>query len=141
MSYDKVRIVDLDSTVSDDRWRQWLIDPSQPDSNDKYHAYHIHCDQDPVINRHLVDESPVPVVFVTARPEYTRQKTCEWLREHNLRYIALVMRPDDDNSPSPVLKQRALLELERIFEIESAYDDREDVIEMFLHHNIKAILV
>lgn len=136
-----VRIVDLDSTVSDDRWRQWLIDEAQPDTTEKYHAYHVHCDKDKVINRHIVDDSPVPVIFLTARPEYLRGKTERWLKENSLDCIALMMRPNDDHTPSPVLKESALYQIERLFKVEKAYDDRPDVVAMFRFNGVEAVLV
>jgi len=137
----KIRIVDLDSTVSDDRWRQWLIDYDHPDVTARYHAYHIHCDKDPVINRHIVDDSPVPVIFVTARPVYMRDKTEQWLKKHGLDYIALVMRPNDDHSPSPAMKERVLYHIENLFSVERAYDDRQDIIDMFRCNGVEAVLV
>jgi len=141
MKSNRVRVVDLDSTVSDDYWRLWMIDPKEPDSVAKYHAYHIHCDRDHVINRHIVDDSPVPVVFLTARPEYMRRKTLQWLKEHNLSHEALVMRGNDDHTPSPEMKKNALRQIRRLFEIERAYDDRKDVVQMFRANGVEAILV
>lgn len=118
-----------------------MIDPSQPDNTAKYHAYHIHCDRDHVINRHLVDDSPVPVVFLTARPEYMRRKTALWLKENNFNYEALVMRGNTDNTPSPEMKKNALRQIRRLFEIERAYDDRKDVVQMFRENGVEAVLV
>lgn len=137
----KVRIVDLDSTISDDKWRQWMIDPSQDDSNEKYHSYHLHCDKDHVINRHIVDDSPVPVVFLTARPEYLRKKTEDWLDRNELNYQSLLMRSNHDHSPSPQMKKRAVDTIAILFDFERAYDDREDVVQMFRQSGIEAVLV
>lgn len=141
MKNNLVRIVDLDGTVSDDSWRLWMIDWKEPDSVAKYHAYHIHCDRDHVINRSVVDDSPVPVVFLTSRPEYLRRKTAQWLFENNLSHIALLMRGNEDHTPSPQLKKSALVQIRAFFEIERAYDDREDVVQMFLANSVEAILV
>ena len=137
----RVRIVDLDSTISDDLWRQWMIDPSQPDGDAKYHTYHLHCDRDRVMNRHIVDDSPVAVIFLTARPEYLRQKTQEWLSDHGFEYVALVMRANNDHTPSPEMKKNALAQIRRLFEVERAYDDRKDVVQMFRENGVEAILV
>ena len=66
MSKPTIRVVDLDSTISDDSWRHWMIVQSLPDTDpQKYYAYHMHCDGDLAINRYIVDESPHDVVFVT----------------------------------------------------------------------------
>jgi hypothetical protein len=136
-----VRIVDLDSTVSDDVWRQWMIVPDEPDSNEKYHAYHVHCDRDYVINRHIVDESPVPVVFLTARPEYLRKKTTDWLAANKLKHLSLLMRSNSDHTPSPEMKKRALSSIARFHTVERAYDDRPDIVAMYRAQGIEGVLV
>ena len=141
MNSGTIRVVDLDSTVSDDKWRQWLIDPQAEDGENKYHAYHIHCDRDSAINRHIVDESPVPVFFVTARPEYVRQKITNWLREKNFKYQALIMRPNGNHQHSVDLKRKLISDLLMMFEIERAYDDRADIIEMCKELGLRGILV
>lgn len=129
----KVRIVDLDSTISDDRWRQWLLPAhsSGPDASQRYHNYHALCDRDELINETIVRDSPVPVVIVTSRPECFRNKTEAWLAERNLRVEKLYMRPNTNDWPSAMLKMglvwRALNDL--CADIESVWDDRADVLE------------
>ena len=141
MQPNMIRIVDLDSTVSDDTWRLWLIDPSQEDGAEKYHHYHIHCNQDRVINRHIVDESPVDVFFLTARPEYVRDKTTQWLHNNHFAYKALIMRPNDNHEHSVDLKRKTISNLLNLFKIERAYDDRKDIIDMYYSIGVKGILV
>lgn len=142
-AHNRIRIVDLDSTISDDSWRLWLIDPNLPDGTEKYHSYHIHCDGDSVMNRYIVDESPCEVFLLTARPEYTRQKTVDWLRDNDLRYTALMMRPNDSHISSVHLKRNWVEKLHRnwMFEFENGYDDRQDIVDMYNSYGIKGILV
>lgn len=137
----KVRIVDLDSTVSDDSWRQWMILPEESDSNEKYHAYHIHCSEDELINRWIIDESPVPIIFLTARPEYMREKTEQWLKKNNITPLLILMRANDDHSSSPKMKKRAMEDISRFVSFECAYDDREDVVQMYRNLGVEAVLV
>ena len=139
--FGEIRIVDLDSTVSDDRWRLWMIDPMKEDNFEKYYPYHSFCDQDKPINRHIVDESPVPVFFLTARPESVRGKTQKWLKENGFKCQGLLMRSDSDTSSSVDFKKSIATELLQIFKIESAYDDRFDIIKMYDSLNIKGVLV
>jgi len=138
-----VRIVDLDGTISDDSWRLWLIDPQLPDSTEKYHNYHIHCSEDEVMNRHIVDQSPVPVFIMTARPAYLRQKTHTWLVTNRLRYKTMFMRPIEDHTPSVQLKENWVKQLYHnwMFGFENGYDDRADVVEMFNANGIKGVQV
>lgn len=137
----EIRIVDLDNTIAEDDWRHWMIDPAAEDGEHKYHEYHLHCDGDKVKNRHIVDESPVPVFFMTARPEYVRHKTATWLRDNNFSYKALIMRPNDNHEHSVELKRKLTLDLLKLFKVERAYDDRKDIIEMFQSLGIKGVLV
>lgn len=128
----KVRIVDLDSTVSDDRWRQWLI-PNGGDisAEETYRNYHILCDGDAVVNADIVRNSPVPVVFVTSRPAYVREKTEQWLLANNLPYVALYMRPNGNEWGSPDLKRALVWKVcnDLCCDIESVWDDRLDVLD------------
>ena len=134
-----IRIVDLDSTVSDDRWRLWLIDHLAVGHHKKYHAYRIHCDQDVPMNTWIVDESPYPVVFLTARPEYIRYKTEKWLDENFFSPYELWMRPNDDYRYSPDLKRDFIRHDGR--KIEKAFDDRKDVVEMYQKMGVEGVLV
>lgn len=125
----KVRILDLDGTISDDRWRRWLIDHQAPTVDQMYHHYHIQLDQDEFCNRWTLDCGN-PIVIITARPEYLREKTVRWLERHNVKFQQLLMRPEGDHRPSPMLKL-ALIADNDLREIEYAFDDREDVIAAF----------
>jgi hypothetical protein len=141
MEPNTIRIVDLDNTISDDAWRHWLIDPEAPDGLHKYHEYHLHCGGDNVMNRHIVDEAPCKVFFMTARPEYMRLKTRRWLEDNNFSYDALIMRPNDNEEHSAEMKRKFTLDLLKLFKIEKAYDDRQDIIKMYNSIGVKGILV
>lgn len=137
-----IRIVDLDNTISQDDWRHWMIDPQAADGDHKYHEYHLHCGGDSVINRHIVDESPVDVFFLTARPEYMRKKTKSWLHDNCFDYKVLIMRGNDDHRHSVELKRDVIKMLKlQMFEIEKAYDDRQDIVEMYRELGVKGVLV
>ena len=141
----KVRIVDLDATISDDRWRLFCIDPNIDDPHDKYLSYHLLCEHDDLMNEWIVRDSPVPIVFVTSRPEYVRGKTEAWLAAHFITYEALYMRPNDNELPSDVLKPRLLWQVcnDLCCDVETAFDDRQDVLQGYreLFSNIDTVLV
>ena len=137
-----IRIVDLDRTITDDRWRYWLINPSLPDTDPtKYYAYHNHCGGDEVINRHIVDESPVDVFFLTARHEYVRWQTMNWLHKNGFYYKALLMREDDNHVSSAKMKQKKVAELMKTYTIEGAYDDRLEILNAYTQLGIKGVWV
>jgi hypothetical protein len=138
----KIRIVDLDNTISNDHWRNWLVDPSQEKPLDIYHNYHIHCKYDEVMNRYIVDESPCPVVFLTARPEYLRAETKHWLQNNHLKYSGLIMREANNHEHSVDLKRKAIWRLNNYgVKIEKAYDDRTDIIQMYRDIGVRGVLV
>ena len=98
-----VRVLDLDGTISDDRWRLPLIDLT---ADDPWHRYHNVCQHDPYINRHLTAYHSL--VIVTSRPERLRHETHTWLQAHGIAYLALLMRPDACRCESSALKPRLL---------------------------------
>lgn len=60
------------------------------------------------------------ILFLTCRPEKYRRQTEEWLAENGLgNYCDLIMRADDDKTPSEVLKLQSL---------EKCFGTREDVL-------------
>lgn len=46
------------------------------------------------------------IVFVTGRPEHTRENTVSWLRKHvpEIKHYELFMRPDGDFRPDNIVK-------------------------------------
>jgi hypothetical protein len=137
-----IRIVDLDRTITDDRWRYWLINPRLPDTDPtKYYAYHNHCGGDEVINRHIVDESPVDVFFLTARHEYVRWQTMNWLHKNGFEYQTLLMREDDNHESSARMKQKKVAELMKTYTIEGAYDDRLEILNAYTQLGLKGVWV
>ena len=93
------------------------------------------------MNRWIVDECLHDVVFLTARPERMRNETKAWLDRHELSHLALLMRGDDDERHSAVMKRDMVQSLKQRFEIEKAYDDRWDIVQMYNECEIEGVLV
>ena len=123
-----VVIYDLDSCVSDDRWRLHLL----PD----YDTYHFFCAMDMPANKDIWPnntEDFTPLI-VTARPEKFRAHTEKWLKEHGFQYVELYMRDNNDMRTSPELKKSAVAKIQKDYfncVINMAYDDRQDVLDMY----------
>lgn len=139
-------IFDLDNTIADDAWRIKNIDWSKDHPFERYHAYHTLSAFDRLGNKHLLDAltSDTQIVVFTARPEFYSAVTLEWLERKNVNYEVLLMRPNDDHAPSLELKKRQLYKFLENWAVEPsdvrvAYDDREDVVQMYREHNITAI--
>jgi len=127
-----VALFDIDGTVSDDRWRRHLMP--------NWDAYHAGSGEDLPVNQHLIDqhaEAGHRIVFITARPEALKNQTKQWLDKNfpNLWYD-LLMRPQGNGLGSAELKLK-LLEDAGYTNVQYAYDDRADVIEMYKNLNIK----
>jgi hypothetical protein len=136
----KYRILDLDNCISDDGWRIPKIDWTQSDFNRRYHVYHMLAPFDLLANGQLL-ATPARLIVLTARPVSYRPMTEEWLRRNLVNAEYLVMRNDNEHAPSGVLKELQLGWLLAHYgigrdDILDAYDDREDVIEMYLRNGI-----
>lgn len=136
------RILDLDNCISDDGWRIGRIDWQHSDPDRRYFNYHALAPFDLLGNGQLL-ATPARLVIFTARPVIFRAPTEEWLRRNRIEYVFLLMRNVGQNAPSATLKQQQLIQLEAHCsvareEIECAYDDRADVVEMYRKYGLRA---
>jgi len=133
----QVVIFDLDGCVFDDEWRLPKIDMSLS-GEDRYKEYHLGIDADPVISHSLsmlrkAAELGATIVFMTARPQHCQGATKLKLHTLGIEYELMMREPGDDR-PSPEVKCSMVYGLfEKIgpFRIFGAFDDREDVIQMY----------
>lgn len=133
-------ILDLDNCIYDDAWRIKFIDHSKPIDGGRYNIYHGGCHLDYFCGQEFVGKEGI--VIFTARPEKFREKTIERLHQDGISFELLLMRDDDDHRHSVELKEEMLHDLPKHFgriEIEAAYDDRDDVLEMYRRNGINAI--
>lgn len=126
-------VLDLDGTISDDRWRQGYL-PEQPVADPlAYDDYHCGCDLDGPFNVALIERVPcgTHLIYLTSRPEKWRAATEAWLAKNTRRpYTALYMRPDGNMQPSPKFKADWLaLYITPHYRVQRLVDDRLDVLE------------
>jgi hypothetical protein len=133
-------IVDLDNCISDDGWRIHLIDFSEQDFDKRHEKYHEKCHQDALRNAHLVRETDDILIF-TSRPEKYRRLTEEWLAMNKIYYKQLVMRPQGNHDSSVALKEEMLVTSPYFTRIVQAFDDRKDIVEMYINAGIDAAVV
>lgn len=96
--------VDMDGTLSDDRWRRAAIP--------NWEEYHSGSTED------LPNEATAEAVrrlacvsalhILTGRPENRRGATEQWLEKHAIRYDFLIMRGAEDFSKNQELKLKAI---------------------------------
>ncbi len=143
MNKQKYRIVDLDNCVADDGWRIKNIAWGRKEPNAKYATYHSLCGFDEAHNADLFWRAGEQAIIFTGRPCAVRAITVEWLRRHNMPYVHLIMRNNDDHSPSVALKSKMLswlwstygIELEQIA---NAFDDHQPIVDMYKSFGIPA---
>lgn len=96
--------LDIDRTISDADWREPLISAGGWDD------YHNQAHRDKPITeiielvRALASTGEWTIIGLTARPEKVRQMTMRWLVSHRVLLDELLMRADDNFSPSARVK-------------------------------------
>lgn len=82
---------------------------------------------------HEAIEAGLTVVYLTGRPEKTRQATVEWLAKHRFPAACngnLFMRPEGDYRPASRVKVELLRRArDRVGDVHVIYDDDEAVIQ------------
>ncbi|WP_368861178.1 hypothetical protein [Frankia sp. AgB32] len=123
-------VIDVDGVVADVRHRlQYLR--SWPGDWDAFFAA---APADPpltegveLVRRLALDHE---VVWLTGRPERSREATSRWLREQGLPSGELRMRPDDDRRPARVFKRAELRELGANRQVAVVVDDDPAVVDL-----------
>lgn len=146
MIYD---IFDIDNCIADDAWRVPFIDWTPGlDANQRYDKYHMHCGGDEARNEGALRCSMATgtPVFFTARPEGVRRTTEHWLfQKFGLVSPLVMMRGAAEFTPSVILKARMLdrfvADLGAGDRIRHAYDDRQDIVDMYIRQGIAATVL
>jgi hypothetical protein len=136
----KVAIFDLDNCISDDHWRMDRINMKDPNPNSRYHEYHSLSPFDRFghKNRFLIkkhQEAGHGIIIMTARPVSLYHSTAHWLKDWSVPFVALIMRPEGVHLRSVDLKETmvkgAIMTGFSLDRIVAAYDDRQDVVDMY----------
>lgn len=126
-------LIDLDDTINAAWKREHMIEEF---GWDVFHQHLVNDDPVEDILKLILNLNNFDRVGLTARPEKWRQPTIAWLVKHGLYIDDLLMRPDDDFRPSPIIKVALATEYfgseEGIREnVAFIIDDRPDVIKAF----------
>lgn len=141
-------IFDIDNCIADDAWRIPFIDWMDGLNGDqRYAPYHARCGEDLSANRAplllWLEDCGTRVVFFTARPEDVRAQTEEWLyRQFKIVNPIVLMRRVAEFVPSVELKRQMLTRFRADLGVRdriiAAYDDREDICDMYRSEGIGA---
>lgn len=146
MNGSKYAIFDLDNCISDDRKRIPLIDWTLKGER-RWDRYHSACGSDPAANTGLVAAQRAvgaQIVIFTARPRWAEARTRCWLAQHigeSPSSDRLWMRRDGDERSSLEIKREMLVHFlarQPSANIVAAYDDREDIVEMYRSYGINS---
>ena len=136
-------IVDLDNCIADDGWRIPRIEWHKENPLERYHDYHSLSAFDRLVNEDIVQRPGQEVIIFTARPVLYRRITEEWLSRNSVVHKHLVMRNNGDHRSSVELKRQMLHWLPENYgvmwkDIAGAFDDRQDVVDMYRRYGIDA---
>ncbi len=133
----KAIIIDLEGTLSDHSHR--VIHYNFKD----YDKYNSGFKDDPVnydfvrlLENEQTDEDLI-IIMVTAKSEIYKNDVDFWLRDNGITFISEIhYRDPGDKSPSVEVKRLYLEALKERFAIVHAYDDREDICEMYRNNGM-----
>lgn len=144
----KFVIFDCDNVLSDDSWRipfiRWDI---QGNMDLRYRDYHLASAFDVPGNRAIIKHVRAEdVIIFTAMPEEYRRLRHLWFNHNRIGFNKIYMRPTGNHSHSADAKREMLHKFYQDFGVNAdnvfcAYDDREDVVEMYRDENVDATLI
>ena len=148
--FKRIVFCDIDHVLCDASVRDHMINPVHSlVTEEEFNAYHLAAKSDLPIHYmiKLVNDlfsSGIQMVLITARPDCYRSLTKAWLRSHCVNFDQLIMRPDGDRNPSPVLKAMQIKEYIKAFNIDDQsrvllVDDRKDICDAMAEIGVQTL--
>lgn len=122
-------VLDLDGVVADTGHRMHHL-RRRPKNWDGFFADAVHDPPHPegiAIAREAADRGET-VVYLSGRPERTREDTVTWLARVGAPSGEVVLRPEGDRRPARVVKVAALRRLARRLRLDVLVDDDPEVV-------------
>jgi len=141
-------IWDIDNCLADDTHRLPLIDLTACDNEERFAKYNAAMGGDEPCHVDLFNAVAMVAtpVFFTSRPQTFHAETVAWLQRH-YRVCAnrIYMRAAGDKRDTVALKHHMLVRLRREFAYSNctivAYDDREDVCDMYQAEGVDSMRI
>lgn len=138
----KIIVSDLDGTLADCSHRQHLVRQKEKDWNKFFAGTKDDVPRMDIFDQVMKDYLNAALkygvdntylVIVSARPEYTRAATIEWLERHGMIHdiTAIIMRGDSDRRDDDVVKREVYDNLLSKNDVLRVYDDRPRVVRMW----------
>ena len=137
-------IVDIDGTVADVTHRLHFIQRAPKD----WEAFFSACKDDKPIEhmrlllraiqtRYKHEPSSPEIVYVTGRPESTKEDTLDWLCRHDFPIAPIFMREDGDHRLDVLFKKKMLHKLRYLgYEPVLVFEDRARVVKMWRDNGV-----
>jgi len=135
-----IYIFDLDDTITSiEKRRHFLNKDVRNDIN--WVEFFDACDtDDPKISTinicNALYEAGFTIYIWSGRSERVKDKTIKWLKDNNVKYHELKMRPIGNYTKDKTLKKRWLDNCKDRDDIIAAFDDREAISELWIKENI-----
>lgn len=126
----KAIICDLDGTLYDSSWRQWLLAISK----DTFMSAHV-CDKVKkptldILNMYI--SKGYDIIFITGRTLKHMETTIEQLRKTGFKNFYLYMKPNKDERKDAEFKKDVYNKnIKNTFNIELVLEDRTSVVQMW----------
>lgn len=138
----KIIIFDLDGTLSLCGHRRHFVEGKEKNYEFFFNACINDPPNKPVIKIFKTLRRMVNKIFIlSGRSDIVRRKTVDWLIINDISPDYLFMREDGDSTPDDVLKEQWLKILQKDYEIEMVFDDRQKVVDMWRRNDITCFQV
>ena len=135
-------IFDIDGTITDVSHRQHFLRQEPKDWDSFNAAMAGDAPQNHIID--LIDYlfEMHTIVLLTGRSSDYRGVTEQWLKDHHVKYMELIMRPSGDRTDDAIIKSNAADRLiHDLGRIDMVYEDRDRVVKMWRERGIPCMQV
>lgn len=136
-------IFDIDGTLSDNTHRQHYVATAPKDWDAFYSLMHLDPPHEDVADLLRMFEGHwFKIVLATGRDEKHRDATVTWLRQHNIPFDKLYMRPAGDRRDDGVVKIEMLAQMRTDgFDPKMVFDDRDRVVKAWRDAGLRCFQV
>lgn len=142
-------ILDVDGTLCDVSSVRYHVDLTHPYNTgekrfDRFHSESVDCPphQEALDEYHKAREEGLAILVVTGRMEEWKCHTMTWLKEHEVIYDELYMRPQDDCRKDVIVKTMLLEQIrEDGYRPVLAVDDNPAIIGLWKNKGIQVIKI
>lgn len=140
-------IADLDGTIALCDHRRHFVEGPKKDWDAFFNACKYDTPNEPVIQALWgLAIRYYDIIIVSGRSASVRKETEVWLKENEVPYDYLYMRPDKDYTPDDELKFKMLQDIKKELEFTDGnilcfFDDRQKVVDMWRKHGFTCFQV